>query len=140
MGAIAPSIEAVKALDGKNFAMLNQDERQILDFYRDRGRKYGVSVAIVSDADSDELARAASREQADQILAKANSRVHVTAEIDLKHVDEARAVAAEFAGDYAVDLNDARSYAVTWFNQGEGLSERKGSALVRALKRRFGLD
>ena len=72
-----PSIEAVKALDGKNFAMLSAQEHQVLNFYLDRGRKYGVNVEIVSDADREELARA-SREQAGQILARANSHVKVS--------------------------------------------------------------
>jgi hypothetical protein len=72
-----PSIEAVKALDGKNFAMLSEEERQVLHFYLDRGRKHGVNVEIVSDADGANLARA-SREQADEILARANSHVKLT--------------------------------------------------------------
>ncbi|WP_394475095.1 hypothetical protein [Ralstonia mannitolilytica] len=142
MDSTTPSIEAVKALDGKMFAKLSEEEKQVLTFYRDRGRKYGVSIEIVGDVDAAELAQA-SREQADQILARANSRVTVAISDDrddeLQHVDEAKAIAAEFASHYAVDGDDARSYAVTWFQQGEGYPERKGSALVRALKRHFGL-
>lgn len=74
---IGPSIEAIKALDGKIFAMLTADQREVLDYYRDRGRKYGVTVEILNEGDPDELARANSRLQADQILAKTNSRVRV---------------------------------------------------------------
>lgn len=73
-----PTIEQVKALDGKIFAMLTNSEQAVLNFYRDRGRKFGVAVSIISEADADELARASSREQADQILKRANSRVQVT--------------------------------------------------------------
>lgn len=72
-----PSIEAVQALDGKNFAMLSAAERQVLNFFLAQGRKYGVTAEIVSDADPAELERA-SREQADQILARANGHVKVT--------------------------------------------------------------
>lgn len=73
-----PSIEDVKALDGRIFAMLNPDEEAVLNFYRDQGRKFGVAVSIINEADPAELARASSRQQADQILKSANSRVHVT--------------------------------------------------------------
>ena len=73
-----PSIEAVKALDGRIFAMLSPEEEAILNFYRDRGRKFGVSVSIINEADPVELARAPSRLQTDQILKCSNSRVHVT--------------------------------------------------------------
>ena len=73
---VRPSIEAIKALDGKSFARLSADERRVLDFYRDRGRKYGVSVDITHEGDPEELA-AMSREQADQVLYRTNSRVRV---------------------------------------------------------------
>lgn len=73
-----PSIEEVKALDGRIFAMLNKDEEAVLNFYRDQGRKFGVSVSIINEADPSELERASSRQQADQILKSANSRVYVT--------------------------------------------------------------
>lgn len=70
-------IASVQALDGRIFATLSDDEMATLNFYRDRGRKFGVSVSIDNDADPAELARAVSREQADQILKRANNRVHV---------------------------------------------------------------
>lgn len=73
-----PTIEEVKALDGKIFAMLSEDEEAVLTFYRRQGRKLGVSVSIINEADPDELARAISQEQADQIMKRANSRVSVT--------------------------------------------------------------
>lgn len=73
---IEPSIEAIKALDGKIFAMLTADERQVLDFYRDRGRKHGITVEILGEGDFRDLA-GKSREQADQLRAKTNSCVRV---------------------------------------------------------------
>lgn len=73
-----PSIEAVKALDGRIFAMLNSDEEAVLNFYRNQGRKFGVSVSIINEANPEELARASSsRQQADQIMKRANSRICV---------------------------------------------------------------
>lgn len=73
-----PSIEAIKALDGKIFAMLTTEEEATLNFYRDRGRKFGVAVSIINDANPEELAKASSRLQADQILKQSNSRVSVS--------------------------------------------------------------
>jgi hypothetical protein len=73
-----PTIEEVKALDGKIFAMLSEDEQTVLNFYRDRGRKFGVSVSIINEANSEELALAPSMKQADQILKRTNARVSVT--------------------------------------------------------------
>ncbi|HEP6430835.1 TPA: hypothetical protein VDB83_005161 [Burkholderia cenocepacia] len=72
-----PSIEQAKALNGKILAMLSEDEQAVLDFYRLQGRKYGVEISIVNEADPEELARATSREQADQLLKRSNSRVSV---------------------------------------------------------------
>lgn len=69
------SIEAVKALNGKLFAMLTPDEEATLNFYLERGRKFGVAVEIVGEADPLELANARSKEAADRILKSANSRI-----------------------------------------------------------------
>ncbi len=44
-----PTLAAVQALNGKNFAMLSAEEQQVLTFYRDHGRKFDVSVAILID-------------------------------------------------------------------------------------------
>jgi hypothetical protein len=73
-----PTIEEVKALDGKVFAMLTEQENDVLSFYRARGRKFGVSISFSNDADLKDLARAGSNEQEDQIRKKSNSRVSVT--------------------------------------------------------------
>lgn len=47
-----PSIAAIKALNGKAFAMLNDDELAVLNFYRLLGPKYyGVEATIINEAD-----------------------------------------------------------------------------------------
>lgn len=74
----APTINEVQALDGKIFAMLTARETEVLNHFRDQGRKHGVAVSIINEADPEELARAVSKEQADQIMKSANSRVSVT--------------------------------------------------------------
>lgn len=73
-----PTIEEVKALDGKIFAMLTPLENEVPDFYRKQGRKFGVSIKIANEADPEELSRARSQDHADQILMKANNRISVT--------------------------------------------------------------
>ncbi len=78
IGIDDPSIEAIKALDGKIFAMLTPEETATLDFYRAQGRKYGVSITIINKADQATLAAAKSRHEADHILKSANSTIHVT--------------------------------------------------------------
>jgi hypothetical protein len=74
---ITPTIDEVKALDGKIFAMLSEREMVVLNYYRDQGRKFGVALSIVNEADPVELENARSKEQADQIMKSANSRVSV---------------------------------------------------------------
>ena len=49
----------------------------VLDFYRQQGRKFGVSLMIKNEADPDKLQNARSKEQADEIMKSANSRVSV---------------------------------------------------------------
>jgi hypothetical protein len=73
-----PTVDAIRALDGRIFAMLSDDEQAILDFYRIQGRKFDVCVSIINKADPAELARATSKQHADQILKSANSLVAVT--------------------------------------------------------------
>jgi len=71
-------VDKAKALDGKIFAMLTEKEKSTLEYFRQHGRKYGVSVRIISDADTEELATAKSKEQADEILKSSNSKITVT--------------------------------------------------------------
>lgn len=72
-----PSIESLKALNGKIFAMLTPDEEATLNFYRYRGRKFGVVVTIINEANPMQLARAHSKDAVDQVLKSANSRISV---------------------------------------------------------------
>lgn len=73
-----PTVAAVQALDGKIFAQLTQQEHEVLQFYRDQGRKFGVNATIVSAADPAELAKASSQQHADEIMLRVNSTVSVT--------------------------------------------------------------
>lgn len=72
-------IDAILALDQRNLATLSSEERRTLELFRARGRKHGVDVRIESDADPHELARASSKDQADELMRRANSVVHVQA-------------------------------------------------------------
>lgn len=73
-----PTVESVMALDGRIFAMLSESEREVLDFYRNQGRKYGIAVSMINKADPAELAHARTEAQADEIMRRANSIVSVT--------------------------------------------------------------
>lgn len=75
-----PSIEAIKALDGRILAMLNASELDTLEFYRAQGRKYGVAVSIINQADPKAVADAKSRQEADHIMKSANSLISVSVE------------------------------------------------------------
>lgn len=72
-----PTLDSLKALDGRIFAMLDESELEVLNFYRDQGRKFDVTVTVVNKADPNALARASSRAQADEILKQANSVVSI---------------------------------------------------------------
>ncbi|WP_321935328.1 hypothetical protein [Paraburkholderia sp. J8-2] len=72
-----PTIEQVRALNGRIFSMLTEEEKTVLTFFSERGRRFGVAISILNEADHDELARAPSRDHADEILTRANSRVSV---------------------------------------------------------------
>lgn len=65
------------ALDGRIFAMLTPEEFEVIEFYRDQGRKYGVALSIINQADPTELAKATSKAAADEIMRRANSAVAV---------------------------------------------------------------
>lgn len=71
-----PSIEELMKLEGRQLAMLNKAERDVLRFFMEQGRRYNVAVQIQSDADPVELA-AASKQQAENIMEQANSYVRI---------------------------------------------------------------
>ncbi|MFK5949622.1 MAG: hypothetical protein QM500_12725 [Methylococcales bacterium] len=72
-----PSIDDVKTLDGKDFAMLSNDEKAVYEFYWHQGRKFGVSLKTVSDAPKEELERANSKQQYDEIVSRYPSSISV---------------------------------------------------------------
>lgn len=73
-------IDAIKALNGKIFAMLDDGDVQTFNFHRQRGRKFGVSVSLVSAAPPEEVVRTRSHQECDEIMRRANSTVAVTVE------------------------------------------------------------
>ncbi len=72
-----PKLDAVRALNGRIYAMLNRAEVEVLSFYIAQGRKFEVAVSIENKADSAELAAASSPAHADEIMKRANSLVRV---------------------------------------------------------------
>lgn len=75
-GAVNPGIEALKKLEGRQVAMLDQQELKVLRMFMDQGRKQGVSVEF--DTDTDEQAwPEMNSARALEILAVANSYVRL---------------------------------------------------------------
>ncbi len=72
-----PTIDQVRALNGRYLAMLSLSELDVFRFYRDRGRKYGVSITVTGNADAEKLAQAASPLQAEKILMRGHGKISV---------------------------------------------------------------
>ncbi len=70
-------IDDIKALDGRILATLTADENSQFDFFVEKGRKYGVTISVISLASREELMKATSKEQADQILMMKNRKISV---------------------------------------------------------------
>lgn len=66
--------EALKRLEGRQVAMLNQQELELLSFFMDQGRKQGVSIDFDTDTDQQGWAEMNSV-RALEILAIANSYI-----------------------------------------------------------------
>ena len=73
--ALENKIEAVKSLNGRIFAMLSPEEKDLLQFFRQEGRKYGVTVSFTDKVTQEALANAVSNREADHILKTSNSRI-----------------------------------------------------------------
>jgi len=78
MPNLIPTLNDVKSLDGRIYALLSTDEVRVLDFYLTQGRNFDVLVSIVNEADPVELVAARSQNEAVDIKKRANSRVSVT--------------------------------------------------------------
>lgn len=71
------SIDDVKALNGRDFAMLNDKERAVYEFCLHQGRKFGVSLKLVSNAPKEQLEQARSKKQYDEIVRRYPSSISV---------------------------------------------------------------
>ena len=76
----APSIDAIRALDGRVYAMLSPDEEATFDFYAAQGRKFEVAVRVelAAEVNAQELAAASSWQEIARLLKASNSRVVVS--------------------------------------------------------------
>lgn len=73
-----PQTTNVQALDGRFISTLSRIETAVLDFYHTHGRKCGVSVAIINQADPETLAVARVPADTAAIMRRADSRIVVT--------------------------------------------------------------
>lgn len=72
-----PSVDEVKRINGKDAAMLNEWEKSVYDFYLLHGKKFGVSLTVVSEAPVHELESTKSRIQFEQIVSRYPSKIAV---------------------------------------------------------------
>lgn len=69
---------SIESLQGRDIATLNEDEKATFDVFVNQGRKYGVAVSFVGEAPQEELERAKSRQEYDEIVARYPSRITIT--------------------------------------------------------------
>lgn len=72
------NITEIEALDGMDFNMLSDAQKTTWEFFFREGRKYGVSLQRISEAPQEELARAKTQQQYDEILSRYPSRIIVS--------------------------------------------------------------
>jgi len=76
--AVEVSQPSIDALNGRDVATLTSEESAILETLKTHGRKFGVSITVLSEAPKEELERATSSQQYDQIVAHYPSRITIT--------------------------------------------------------------
>ncbi|EGR0524964.1 hypothetical protein ACUNRZ_003218 [Vibrio cholerae] len=75
---VATTQASIEALQGRDVATLDADEKAILEFFFTQGRKYGVAISIISEAPQEELKRANSQQEYDEIMVRYPSRITIT--------------------------------------------------------------
>ncbi|EPQ9997518.1 hypothetical protein ACUYPW_003246 [Vibrio vulnificus] len=75
---VAETQESIEELHGRDVATLNTDEKATFEFFVTQGRKYGVAISVISEAPQEELERANSRQEYDEIVERYPSRIKVT--------------------------------------------------------------
>jgi hypothetical protein len=77
MSSATPTLDEVRALNGRIYAMLDDREREVLLFFKRQGLKFGVSIEVTGDADLNAVAAARSTGEIDAILKKTEGTVLV---------------------------------------------------------------
>lgn len=72
-----PSIQEVKALDGRVEQLLTPNERATLNFYLEQGRKFDVAIRIDCEVTRESIASATSADEVLAITNRATRRVVV---------------------------------------------------------------
>lgn len=73
-----PSIEEVKELNGKDLAILSEREKVVYEYFWHQGRKLGVQFNIKSEAPQEQLEKANSKEQYNDLISRFPSTIKVT--------------------------------------------------------------
>ena len=72
-----PTLESIRALNGRIFATLSPKEHEVFDFYAAQGRKFEVEISIVKDGVAIDLDDAPGRARAEAIIKASDSKVSV---------------------------------------------------------------
>ena len=67
--------QVAKKLNGKEVDSLGLGERSALTFFFKRGRKYGISISVVNNANREQLLAASNAEDAEAVQREPGSRV-----------------------------------------------------------------
>jgi glycerophosphoryl diester phosphodiesterase len=73
-----PTVDEVNQLNGKDFAMLNEREKVVCEYFLHQGRKFGVSLNVKSEAPQEQLAKANTKEQYNDLISRYPSTIKVT--------------------------------------------------------------
>lgn len=74
-----PTIDDIKALDGKCLEMLNGKQKAVYDFFFLHGRKFGVSLQVFNEAPKAELEASKSKQQYDEMVRRYPNTISVKA-------------------------------------------------------------
>jgi hypothetical protein len=98
----SPRPADILALHGRSFALLTLEEREIFEFFAARGRKYGVRLAVLKRTTAEELLAARSREEAEELLCRADGVI----EVEWREVRREGAPGASSSGETREPNND----------------------------------
>lgn len=72
------SAGSIMALHGRQISTLTENEKETLAFYLLKDRQYGIAISVINNASAVQLAQARSKQEAEEIMLRADSTISVT--------------------------------------------------------------